>query len=59
MDAAEVARYGREAFLRGDRVAVPGLMNRIMAGTAGLTPRALSLAVISRLQSKRRSGSGG
>jgi uncharacterized protein len=58
MGAAEVARYGHEAFLKGDRVAVPGLMNRIMAGTAGLTPRALSLAVISRLQSKRRGGSG-
>ena len=38
MSAAEVARYGREAFLRGDRVAVPGLMNRVMAGAAGPDP---------------------
>jgi short-subunit dehydrogenase len=54
MDAAEVARFGLKAFKRGDRVAIPGLVNKVLAACAPFTPRALGLAAIARLQSKRR-----
>jgi hypothetical protein len=40
--------------IRGDRVVVSGLKNRILAGLSPLMPRGLVLAGIARLQAKRR-----
>lgn len=38
-DSASVARYAYRAMMRGDAVAVHGIMNRIMAASIGLFPR--------------------
>lgn len=40
-DSASVARYAYKAMMRGDAVAIHGLMNRIMAASIGLFPRRL------------------
>jgi hypothetical protein len=50
MSAAAVARAGAEAFLRGDRVMVPGPMNKVTAALGPLAPRRLLLPLVGRLQ---------
>jgi short-subunit dehydrogenase len=53
MDAMTVAKAGLAGLKRGDRVVIPGLLNRIMASLSPLTPSAISLALIGKLQAKR------
>ncbi len=52
--AESVARFGVEAALRGKGVAIPGLLNRIMATSVGFVPRGLRPAIVRRIQEKRR-----
>lgn len=47
--AASVARYGVAALRAGRAVAVPGLMNKVLAFAGALPPAALGLAVNARL----------
>ncbi len=49
-DAASVAKAGVEGMLAGRRVVIPGLMNRLGALSAAVTPRAISLPLIAYLQ---------
>ena len=53
--AAEVARYGVKAMQRGDVVAVPGGMNKIMAASVRFTPRPVLRRVVRRLQETKPS----
>lgn len=48
----EVARQGIGAMERGERVFVPGLKNRMLAGLAPLMPRSLATKVVKRLQAE-------
>ena len=50
MSSAAVARAGADGFLRGDRVVVPGLMNKVTAALGPLAPRRLLLPLVGRLQ---------
>ena len=45
MSAEAVARFGWQAAMAGRRVAIPGLVNRLLACSAGMTPRFVSNAV--------------
>lgn len=47
--AAEVARYGVQAMLNGRRVAVHGLMNRLMAQSIRFTPRRLVTRLVASM----------
>ncbi len=51
MTLAEVARIGYQALKAGRRVAITGLLNKIMVITARLIPRALSLQVTNSMMS--------
>jgi short-subunit dehydrogenase len=51
--SAEVAAYGVKAMRRGDVVAVPGLMNKVMATGVRLTPRPIMRRVVHRLQATK------
>jgi len=51
MDASAVARIGLDALFRGRRVAVPGLLNRLLVGSAKTTPHFVSLPMVRYLQS--------
>jgi uncharacterized protein len=55
MDAAPVADAGFRATLRGKRVVIPGLLNRLGAFSTRFVPRSLMLRIIERIQVKRRS----
>ncbi|MBI5070393.1 MAG: SDR family oxidoreductase [Deltaproteobacteria bacterium] len=50
MESAPVARAGVEAMLSGKPVVVPGLRNKVLAGSAGLGPRWLTAKVARALQ---------
>jgi short-subunit dehydrogenase len=52
-DAAPVADAGYRATMRGQRLVIPGLLNRLGAFGARLMPRPLMLRVIERIQSRR------
>ena len=45
-----VAQAGYGGFMKGKTVVVPGLVNRFLAATSGLSPRAVSMQVIARMQ---------
>ncbi|HET8538807.1 MAG TPA: SDR family oxidoreductase [Anaeromyxobacter sp.] len=45
MDARSVARAGVEGMLAGKRIVVPGLANRLIAGSSGLAPRAVTARI--------------
>lgn len=47
--ADEVAAYGVRALLAGRRVAVPGLMNRLMVQSVRFTPRRIVTALVARM----------
>ncbi len=49
----EVARQGYEGLMAGKRVVVPGAVNKALVLGAGLTPRAILLPVIARVQKTR------
>ncbi len=51
MPADVVAKVGWRAFRRGKRVVIPGLKNRVTASVSRLTPHALLLPIVKRLQS--------
>ena len=53
-DAASVARVGWEGAKRGKRVVVPGLVNRVLALGARLSPRRLTTKIARRLQENRK-----
>ena len=57
-DAATVARAGYDGAMRGKRVVVPGLANRILGLGARLSPRRLSTRIARKLQEKRSRGPG-
>jgi short-subunit dehydrogenase len=48
--AAEVARYGVKAMEKGDAVAVPGAMNKLMAASVRLTPRPVIRRLVRKMQ---------
>jgi hypothetical protein len=52
-DADDVARYGVAAMLRGKRLAIPGIRNKVLAQANRLAPRALS-AKLARLAQESR-----
>ena len=45
-----VAQAGYDGFMKGKTVVVPGFVNRFLAATSGLSPRAVSMQVIARMQ---------
>jgi short-subunit dehydrogenase len=53
-DAAEVARYGYEAMMKGRRVAIPGFVNRALANSVRFAPRGMVTSVLKRIQEKVR-----
>lgn len=52
-DAASVSEYGFDAMMRGKRLAIPGIRNKILAQANRLAPRALS-ARLARLAQETR-----
>lgn len=53
LPAEEVARQGYEALLRGRRVIVPGLVNKIVVLLGRAAPRAILLPLLARAQQAR------
>jgi len=53
MSSAEVARIGYKALKAGRRVVVTGLLNKIMAITGRLVPRAVSLSLANSMMSSK------
>jgi len=53
--AADVAAYGVKAMQRGDAVAVPGAMNKIMAASVRLTPRPVIRRLVRKMQQTKPS----
>jgi uncharacterized protein len=53
--AETVAEAGYRGLMRGERVIIPGLNNRLIALLIRVVPRRLLLAVVDRRQSRRRS----
>lgn len=56
MDAAPVADAGYRATMRGRRVVIPGLWNRLGAFATRFVPRSLLMRVVERIQAKRSAG---
>lgn len=56
MSASDVAAAGYAALMAGERVAIPGLVNKVTALSAPFTPNALLLPLVERLQKKRARG---
>jgi len=50
-----VAEQGYRGLMRGQRVVIPGLANKIAAFMARLVPHAILLAAVDNRQSRRRS----
>ena len=53
MSARDVAEFGYRAMMRGERVAIPGLLNRLVAFSTRLAPRRLATR-LSRLAQENR-----
>ncbi len=53
MESREVARIAYRAMLRGRRVVVPGVKNKILAQLASCAPRRLVTAMVKKLQNDR------
>ena len=51
--AASVAAYGVHAMNRGDVVAVPGAMNKVMAASVRVSPRPVIRRLVHRIQDKK------
>jgi short-subunit dehydrogenase len=56
MSAKDVAAAGYAALMAGERVAIPGLVNKVTAFSAPFTPNAVLLPLVERLQKKRGRG---
>lgn len=54
LDVAKVARAGWRGAMRGKRVVVPGIANRVLAAGARFSPRRLSTKIARRLQENRK-----
>lgn len=54
MDAREVAQYGYNAFLRGERVAIPGLKNKLGSKLVKIIPAKLLTKIIRKIQEERK-----
>jgi uncharacterized protein len=52
-DAADVAEYGVHAMMRGKRVAIPGLRNKLVAQSSRIAPRRLIARVVRMAQESR------
>ena len=57
--SAEVAAFGVKAMNDGSVVAVPGLLNRIMAGSVRLAPRPVMRRVVHKMQATKPAKSEG
>lgn len=53
LPAGEVALQGYEGLMANKRIVIPGLVNKILVWSVGLTPRALLLPVLAMAQKKR------
>jgi short-subunit dehydrogenase len=53
MGAAEVARAGYEGMMRGQRIVIPGAINKTLVQALRVTPRRLVTAIARRLQESR------
>lgn len=53
MDARVVALAGYQGMMRGRRVVIPGLLNRLLALAVRLAPRALVTRVVRNMQTRR------
>lgn len=58
LSAESVAQQGYDGLMRGQRVVVPGLLNKLIIVLIRLFPRRLLLAVIDSRQRRRRSAQG-
>jgi short-subunit dehydrogenase len=56
LTALEVAEAGYAGLMAGRRVVVPGRFNRLLTILSGLSPRALTLPVVARMQMARSKG---
>jgi short-subunit dehydrogenase len=52
--SADVARIGYEGLMRGDRVVIPGLRNKLLTQSVRVTPRRLVTAIVRRMQESRQ-----
>jgi short-subunit dehydrogenase len=50
--SAEVAEYGYKAMMKGEKVAIHGLMNYLMANSVRFSPRGLVLKMVRMIQDK-------
>lgn len=53
MDVGVVARIGYRGLMRGKRVVIPGLRNKLLVQSSRLVPRRVVTAVVRRLQERR------
>jgi len=53
-DAASVAKFGFAALMKGERVVVPGTMNRVMAFSIKFMPRKMVTKIVRKAQEKER-----
>src|SRR5687768_9701603 len=53
-DAEDVAHYGYKATMRGDRIAVPGVKNKVIIQAERFLPRAFVTAAVRRIQADRQ-----
>jgi short-subunit dehydrogenase len=56
--AEQVAEQGYRGLMRGQRVVIPGLANRLVALALRVVPRSIVLAMVDARQAKRRSAQG-
>jgi short-subunit dehydrogenase len=50
MSSAQVARFGYRAMLRGRRVAIPGVTNKLLAQAVRISPRRWVTVITRKLQ---------
>jgi short-subunit dehydrogenase len=53
MDSIPVARAGYHGMMKGKRVVIPGVANRLMAGAAKLAPKSLVMSAVKKLNQSR------
>jgi short-subunit dehydrogenase len=51
MASMPVAQKAYDAFQRNRRLVIPGVLNKVLAGTSGFAPRGILLRVVRHLQS--------
>jgi short-subunit dehydrogenase len=52
-DAESVAKYGYQAMMRGQRVAIPGMGNKMLVQADRIAPRALVTRIVRKIQESR------